>query len=154
ADALARWHREVEPEPFLADLPVDERYPAEPPRRSRRLRPVAWLLGGFGTIGVAGLLITTMVHRSGDTAAPSPSASQSSTTAPSAAPLPVAGITLYDPPPGDGQENPNQVTKAADGDPTTVWPTLEYRRNAQFGNLKPGVGLIFDLSRTVRVGSV
>src|SRR5262249_39793797 len=63
-------------------------------------------------------------------------------------------ITLYDPPPGDGQEHPNQRYKAADKDPTTVWPTLEYRRNAKFGNLKHGVGLIFDLGRSTRVSRV
>src|SRR5262249_58470583 len=109
---------------------------AGPRRRGGRLGRMVGILGGAGAAALAALLVGTMAHRGGDSGTPSPSASppSASTPAPSAAiTLPVADITLYDPPPGDGQEHPKQVGKAADRDPTTVWPTLEYRRNAHFG---------------------
>src|SRR5262249_7039249 len=68
-------------------------------------------------------------------------------------PVPVTQVTLYDPR-GDGQDHPAKASRAADGDPDTVWTTQEYRRNAYFGNLKPGVGLVFDLGRSTSVRQV
>jgi hypothetical protein len=54
----------------------------------------------------------------------------------------------YDPPPGDGSENPEQKGLALDGDRTTAWETENYQ-NTSFGNLKPGVGLYLDAGRPV-----
>ena len=157
AEALSSWHRQAEPEPFAADLAANEqRYPEV---RRRRAGPALAFVAGFCAIGLTGLLVSTLVNRSQGDAAPPTSPVTRSSTGPSptpgaAVPLSVTGISLYDPPPGDGQENPNQVANAADGRPDTVWATLLYRRNALFGNLKPGVGLIFDLGRPTTVGSV
>ncbi len=156
AEALTRWQRQTEPEPFAAYLPANERY-AEASRR-RRLATVVAFVAGFCAIGVTGLLVSTVANRNSTDAAPPPSGTRSSTgptaTTVARVPLPVASVTLYDPPPGDGAENPAQVGNAADGRPDTTWSTLLYRRNALFGNLKPGVGLIFDLGRPTTVGSV
>jgi serine/threonine protein kinase len=70
-------------------------------------------------------------------------------------PLRVAGVTDLDPPPdGNGEENPETAPLAVDGDPATAWQTLEYYRNAQFGNLKDGVGLVVDLGRQQEVSAV
>jgi hypothetical protein len=54
----------------------------------------------------------------------------------------------YDPPPGDGSENPGQIGLALDGDRTTAWETENYG-NPSFGNLKSGVGLYLDAGRPV-----
>jgi len=32
-----------------------------------------------------------------------------------------------------------------DGNPATAWSTVNYRGSAAFGNLKPGVGVLYDL---------
>jgi hypothetical protein len=66
----------------------------------------------------------------------------------SAAALPVAGISVLDPPPGDGVENDDALPQAIDGNPTTVWRSENYYD----GTLnKPGVGLLLDLGREATV---
>lgn len=70
----------------------------------------------------------------------------------------IVGGSSYDPPPGDGTENDGQVPLAFDGKPTTWWATVGYRTE-QFGGLKKGVGIYFDLGapsplRRVTVESV
>jgi hypothetical protein len=64
---------------------------------------------------------------------------------PSGTPLQISTATVYDPF-GDGApENDDDVPLSYDGDPATSWPTLNYRGSADFGNLKPGVGVLYDL---------
>jgi eukaryotic-like serine/threonine-protein kinase len=63
----------------------------------------------------------------------------------------------FDPPPGDGSEHPSEVANTVDGNRETVWSTDRYT-TAAFGQLKPGVGIWFDLGgervvRTVEVSS-
>jgi eukaryotic-like serine/threonine-protein kinase len=49
-------------------------------------------------------------------------------------------------PEGDGQpENDREVPQSFDGDPSTAWSTLAYRGSPAFGNLKSGVGIVYDL---------
>jgi hypothetical protein len=56
---------------------------------------------------------------------------------------------------GDGEpENSNDVPKSYDGDPATSWATLQYRGSAAFGNLKPGVGVLYDLGSQQRLAGV
>jgi eukaryotic-like serine/threonine-protein kinase len=60
-------------------------------------------------------------------------------------PVEVTGAQVFDPG-GDGApENDDQVPLSFDDDPSTAWPTLNYRGSAAFGNLKDGVGVIYDL---------
>jgi hypothetical protein len=57
----------------------------------------------------------------------------------------IAGGTVFDPF-GDGEpENDSDVPQSIDGDPATSWTTLTYRGSPAFGNLKPGVGILYDL---------
>ncbi len=65
----------------------------------------------------------------------------------------IAAVTAFDPPPGDGQERNQTVPLATDGDASTAWETVKYR-TADFGRLKDGVGLLFDLGSPVQVRSV
>nr|WP_221203789.1 protein kinase family protein [Modestobacter versicolor] len=69
-----------------------------------------------------------------------------SSSAPAAgAPATIASAGVFDPF-GDGEpENDDEVPLTFDGDPTTTWSTLNYRGSADFGNLKPGVGIVYDL---------
>jgi len=61
------------------------------------------------------------------------------------APVPIASSSVFDPF-GDGEsENDRRVPQSFDGDPATTWSTLSYRGSADFGNLKPGVGVLYDL---------
>ncbi|MGY1886366.1 hypothetical protein ACI799_13820 [Blastococcus sp. SYSU DS0753] len=67
---------------------------------------------------------------------------------PGSAPGPVATIAaaqVFDPF-GDGEpENDRAVPLSYDDDPATTWSTLNYRGSPAFGNLKPGVGVLYDL---------
>jgi hypothetical protein len=71
-----------------------------------------------------------------------------SAAAPAGAPLPVADASVFNPY-GDGEpENDGAVQRSYDGDPATSWSTVTYRGSAHFGNLKPGVGVLYDLGDT------
>jgi eukaryotic-like serine/threonine-protein kinase len=65
----------------------------------------------------------------------------------SATPAPIAIQDAVDvDPEGDGSENPQEVSLAHDGDPSTAWFTDHYT-TAAFGGLKNGLGLWIDLGR-------
>jgi serine/threonine protein kinase len=63
-------------------------------------------------------------------------------------PLGESAVHDYDPPPGDGSENPEQRSLALDGDKTTAWETENYD-TPDLGNIKDGVGLYLDAGRPV-----
>ncbi len=71
-------------------------------------------------------------------------ASSGSSPTTSGAPVQLAGIGAYDPPPGDGQEHAEAASRATDGNPSTYWYTQTYRTFT-----KPGVGLVLDAGRIV-----
>jgi serine/threonine-protein kinase len=62
---------------------------------------------------------------------------------PSAA-VDVGSVRAYDPL-GDGSEHDEDAPLAIDGNPTTAWTTSSYNR-ADLGGLKPGVGLVLQLT--------
>jgi hypothetical protein len=69
-------------------------------------------------------------------------------------PVQPAAADVYDPF-GDGEpENNGDVPQSYDGDPATSWSTLNYRGSAAFGNLKPGVGVLYDLGSEQQVAGV
>ncbi|WP_104526075.1 protein kinase family protein [Blastococcus atacamensis] len=73
---------------------------------------------------------------SGPTQEPEPAAGPTAT---------IASAEVFDPF-GDGEpENDDDVPLSFDGDPATSWSTLVYRGSPAFGNLKPGVGILYDL---------
>jgi hypothetical protein len=61
-------------------------------------------------------------------------------------------VTSFDPD-GDGAEDPGGVGLAVDNDPSTGWSTDIYHGSADFGGLKPGVGLLLDLGRAKQVSA-
>ena len=60
----------------------------------------------------------------------------------------------FDPhdPAGEGEEHPELVTAAFDGDPKTAWRTESY--SSPFSDRKEGVGLIFDLGSSRAVSRI
>ncbi|MGQ0678978.1 MAG: protein kinase domain-containing protein [Actinomycetota bacterium] len=68
-------------------------------------------------------------------------------------PLRIERSFDYDPPPGDGKENSARIPRAFDGNPETTWATSSYR-TADFGRLKPGVGVAFDLGTSRELSAV
>lgn len=55
---------------------------------------------------------------------------------------------------GECSENSQDAPYAADGDLSTVWHTLSYYGNPDFGGLKTGVGLVYDFGQEVTINDV
>jgi hypothetical protein len=55
---------------------------------------------------------------------------------------------------GNHNELDTDVKKTVDGDPSTVWRTDQYKGDPNFGTLKSGMGLLFDLGGEKHVASV
>jgi putative peptidoglycan lipid II flippase len=75
------------------------------------------------------------------------------TAAPPLRPVHLRAVSAYDPPPGDGVEDDAALPLATDGNAGTAWATEGYA-TAAFGNLKHGVGIVFDAGRTVSLDSL
>jgi hypothetical protein len=66
----------------------------------------------------------------------------------------IQGAEIFDPE-GDGQpENDGDVPLTFDGDPATTWSTVTYRGSAAFGNLKSGMGIVYDLGSSQPLAGV
>jgi eukaryotic-like serine/threonine-protein kinase len=78
------------------------------------------------------------------------------TTGAATPPPPVAvqptDARLYDPD-GDGQEA-GGIANATDGNPDTSWLTAHYRRRADFGGLKPGIGIEYDFGKATALRQI
>ncbi|MDP9430346.1 MAG: protein kinase family protein [Actinomycetota bacterium] len=145
-------HRADDDRDADADLRGEE--PGRPGRR--RLLLVGLPLAALAVVvALAVYLGSNVISVSDDITgdqAPVPSAPSSSpapaepTPAPADVPPPaIAGATVYDPF-GDGDpDNPDEVPLSFDGDPSTAWSTVTYRGSASFGNLKDGIGVVYDL---------
>jgi tRNA A-37 threonylcarbamoyl transferase component Bud32 len=66
-----------------------------------------------------------------------------------AASAPIQGADDFDPE-GDGEEHPELLEEAHDGDLETSWKTERYN-SADLGGIKSGVGIVFDLGATRRI---
>ncbi|MEU0945900.1 protein kinase family protein [Streptomyces canus] len=67
---------------------------------------------------------------------------------------PITVVQGYDFDPfGDGSEKPADIKKAYDNDISSYWETKFYE-GADFGNLKPGLGIILDLGKVQDIGKV
>jgi hypothetical protein len=128
--------------------------PALPGRTGQALKwAVAALL--IVAIGLGSWqLADTLQSRGGRSATPTPTGQKGGQAPTHAATGPIKIISDKDfDPDGDGTENPGQIKRAYDGNPSTYWETRWYE-GADLGNLKPGVGLILDLGSAKHVSSV
>ena len=120
-----------------AAVPVASAEPHRTRPTSRRWLPAAALVGLVVAVVAAGALLG-----GGD--------GDASSRTTGAQPVPVAAVSLFHPGGSDG-DYPSEVPLVVDGDPATVWHTQTYG-SPEFGNLRPGIGLLFDLGepRAVR----
>jgi hypothetical protein len=88
------------------------------------------------------------------TSPPGPSSAPEETPAGGTPAATITGASVFDPF-GDGEpENTDEIPLSYDDDPATSWSTLEYRGSAAFGNLKDGVGVVYDLGSEQALGGV
>jgi putative peptidoglycan lipid II flippase len=135
---------------------------AEPPqRRSAIVRAFGVLIGALllGGATLLGLDLLRSAVNGDQTADQVPEAPTTATVSPEPQPtaaepttVAIEGATDFDPPPGSGDENPEDVSLAIDGDPETSWRTLTYYDPLELQ--KPGVGIFVDLGSSVTVSGL
>ena len=86
--------------------------------------------------------VTTTSTTPPSTRSPASGATTVATTAPQD--VRIVSIGEFDPPPGDGKENPGLLGNVFDDDPRTVWSSLCYDEVGL--GAKEGIGLVFELS--------
>ncbi|MFC3689127.1 protein kinase family protein [Aquipuribacter hungaricus] len=140
-----------------------------PPKEARR-RGVAGAGTGVAVVLVMGAFVGGGLvwaldrFRDDDPATAAPAVTESAAPAPvpsaPAAPPVVDAPTLISPagvqaldPQGDGGENDQDAPRAVDGDPASSWQTQRYE-SQDFGGLKTGLGLAFDLGAPADIQSV
>ncbi|MGY1594345.1 hypothetical protein ACI79D_20400 [Geodermatophilus sp. SYSU D00708] len=126
------------------------------PRPGRRRLLIAALVAATlaVVVGLAwwfGSSVLSVADSVGEPSSPSATSPTSAAPAPEETPsgdgttAAITAATVFDPF-GDGEpENTDEIPLSYDGDPATSWSTLEYRGSAAFGNLKDGVGVVYDL---------
>ena len=126
--------------------PVAPRARPQRRRRRRRWSPLAFLLVAVAAVAVAVGAYYGVRRTDSDTGGGGGGGSGSP-------PVHLVASNAYDPQ-GDGQEHDEEVANATDGDVTTYWETEDYRGSVTFGNLKDGVGIVFDAGRAVKLGAL
>jgi serine/threonine protein kinase len=140
---LQRGAGEGEP----AGAPLPGATPARPRRPSLPSRLI-WIVLAVLVAGTS--LLAYLVGQQGTHSPPthtSPPGSASTPTPVPLHPVPISNARSFDPYPGSGDENPDLVPLAIDGNRATAWQTLTYYNNPALGGEKSGVGLLLDLGR-------
>jgi hypothetical protein len=107
---------------------------------------------GSSVLSVAGSVDD--VEGSTPSAGSSAQTSDAPAAPPAGAPVAIAGGTVFDPF-GDGDpDHPEDVPRSYDGDAATDWATYRYLGGTDFGGLKPGVGVVYDLGSEQALASV
>lgn len=164
ARQAARQHRAATPPapaPSVTPSPPTPLPPAPPRRRRPASGPALAALAAVALAAVAagGYLLTGV----GGAPTPAPAPTRAAAPAhrapaapapsrPAVHPLAVRAVQLFHPG-GSGADDPQGVGAAVDGNVHTAWVTQYYATPA-FGNLRPGVGLLFDLGPDAVVRSV
>jgi putative peptidoglycan lipid II flippase len=150
----------VEPPPAL--LPRDDggpvtgeqpTYASSPPReRSALRRAMMAVIVAVLVIGAA-LLAYLVGQHGNDSGSTAAGTTTTGTTGVPLKPIAIESGQSFDPLPlGSGDENPDLVPLAFDGDTGTAWETRSYFTPLE--GQKPGVGLILDLGRVQDVAKV
>ncbi|MFF7641692.1 protein kinase family protein [Streptomyces canus] len=129
-----------------------------PPLQSRTGRALKWAVSAL-LIAALGLgswqLADALMDRGGksdENQTQTTDDGDKSPTKKASAPITIAKGYDYDPF-GDGSEKPTDIRKAYDSDTSSYWQT-DYYAGADFGNLKPGLGIILDLGKVQDIGKV
>lgn len=132
-----------------------------PPLQSRTGKALKWAVSAL-LIAALGLgswqLADALMDQGGKNEEPNPTQTdggndKSPKKPASGKPVAIKGAHDYDPFGSDGIENPEDISKLDDGDPSSYWET-SYYESADFGRLKSGVGVILDLGKVQQVGKV
>jgi hypothetical protein len=121
-------------------------------------RKLALGIAVLAVIAVVGALIGMKALSSGSNAGPPPPTNPAGPTSEPSSPantvIPVAAdqVRVVDPPKGNRTEIAG-IEKVVDGIETTGWRTDRYNR-ANFGGLKPGMGILIDLQSAKSVKAV
>ncbi|HEX9776072.1 MAG TPA: protein kinase [Actinomycetota bacterium] len=112
-----------------------------------------WLIPAIAIVALAAVAVTFGVAFVRDLAARSESTAEPTPTeqATPGRPLDFESVSEFDPPPGDGTENPDQLAYVTDGKAATSWRTLDYASITAAP--KTGIGLLFDLGEETRIGA-
>ncbi|MGK5113560.1 MULTISPECIES: hypothetical protein [unclassified Geodermatophilus] len=148
----------------VTDEPDRDGYAEPAPAGRRKLLVVGLpLLALAVVIGLAWWLGSNVLSVAGSVGegGTAPSAPSSSAPADEESPAPgdapaatIVGAAVLDPG-GDGEpENVDDISLSFDGDPATAWSTLTYRGSPAFGNLKDGVGVVYDLGSAQALAGV
>ncbi|GAA4985858.1 protein kinase family protein [Actinopolymorpha pittospori] len=135
-----------------------------PSRQGPHWWRIAGAVVGLLLLAGAGLLGWQLMTAAFDNPGPNPTTSATGGTSPTSTPtrtaaagtvVPIASAKDYDPPPdGNGEEHPEEIRQAYDGNPSTMWTTMSYHNDPNLGGIKAGVGLWVDLGKVEDVGSV
>lgn len=125
------------------------------PQQSRRKRGVprwAQVLVSLVALGmVSAVVVGVLTQRPTSDSSPTTTTTAAATTPAVSEQWPIVDAQDFDPE-GNGEERPQQVPFAWDGDPDTSWTTMDYWE-FHIGN-KTGVGLIFDLGEVRQLNRV
>jgi eukaryotic-like serine/threonine-protein kinase len=144
----ARWTAEQVASALSALDLFDDAQPnvlrdATPPvgiRPVARVRKRRWAGGVAAAVIAVGAIAAVIAALAGGTSGRSPAGSGTNGQV-----LTISGTAAFSPPPaGGGHENDAKLALLHDGSLTTFWSTQEYA-SRQFGNLKPGVGVVLEL---------
>ncbi|MEV7732037.1 protein kinase family protein [Streptomyces sp. NPDC088921] len=129
-----------------------------PPLQSRTGRALKWAVSAL-LIAALGLgswqLADALMDRGGksdENQTQTTDDGDKTPTKAASAPITIAKGFDFDPF-GDGSEKPTDIKKAYDNDTSSYWQT-DFYEGANFGNLKPGLGIILDLGKVQDVGKV
>ncbi|MFF4657672.1 protein kinase family protein [Streptomyces sp. NPDC001381] len=131
-----------------------------PPLQSRTGRALKWAVSalliaalGLGSWQLADALMDrSKSDETNKTQTTDGDGDKNSPTKPASQPITITGAQDFDPF-GDGSEKPSDIQKAYDNSSATYWQT-DFYNGANFGNLKPGLGIILDLGKVQQVGKV
>jgi serine/threonine protein kinase len=129
-----------------------------PPLQSRTGRALKWAVSAL-LIAALGLgswqLADALMDRGGksdENQTQTTDDGDKSPTKSASVPIPIVKGYDFDPF-GDGSEKPKTIKKAYDNDTSSYWQT-DFYEGANFGNLKPGLGIILDLGKVQDIGKV
>ncbi|QSB05361.1 protein kinase family protein [Natronoglycomyces albus] len=146
---------------LIAEGKPGEKRQEDAPAGMRRLAMVAAAIAGVALVGVlASAVITQGGGADPDNAGlvgtdddDGESEEEEQTSVPERLELDAAQIRIVDPP--DSSRSELQGTEfLIDNDSSTGWSTQTYYNHANFGNLKPGMGILMDLRSEQEIASV
>jgi predicted Ser/Thr protein kinase len=146
-DAVLANLARLDPE-TAATMIVPGRVPRQSaPRRVRGRRASAWplALALVGAVLLVAAVVGIVLTRGGGGPATKPG------LPPVSQQVSLHGVGSYDPYGSNHDEHSQDAPKATDGNPATYWKTESYRHN---GFEKPGVGLVLDAGRDVKLAQL